>query len=56
VQVQNLNGHDSKTNAKNEKVWNNRKVLGEKNVFYKIGMMPALLLWPGQCNLKKLES
>ena len=31
VQVQNLNRHDSKTNPKNEKLWNNRKILVEKD-------------------------
>lgn len=34
VQVQNLNGHDSKTNPKNEKLWNNRKILVKKNGFF----------------------
>ena len=36
-------GIDSKTNPKNEIVWNNRKILvGKKPVFTKIGMTPAL--------------
>ena len=39
-----LTGVDSKTNLKNETLWNNRKVLvGKKTLFViKIGMTPAI--------------
>lgn len=38
-----LTGIDSKTNPKNEILWNIRKILvGKKPVFIKVGMTPVL--------------